>query len=397
MTANLYIFAFASNSGVDKFHWENSNFCAAKQADRFLNRFGCTKQRNEWTEFVDNRTNATMQSNHQPYLDGWRGLAVLFLLIGHFYPVPGINFGAVGVNLFFVLSGLLMSRLLFVKHVPLPIFYRRRIARIFPVAFSFILIWTSIYMFGDMEMSWRDVLAASTFTNNYFLAAPTSALPFQHFWSLSVEEHSYVVLSLLAIGVRKNIISSRAALLGCTAVTVFFLIFYSVSFVNPRLFELWRHTEVAAFGIFCSAFVLLCVEKRTSFYMPGWIAPILLLIGIACHWWVVPQPLRTILGVGAMAMAVNFLPNAAGWVQAGFAFYPLRLIGLWSYSIYVWQQPFHIFVEAHKIPAHVGLGISLVCGVASYYLLEQPVRKYLNKVWHGQLPGAIIPAINQKS
>ena len=67
-------------------------------------------------------------SQHFDYLDGWRGLAIIFLLIGHFYPVPGINFGHFGVNLFFVLSGLLMSRLLFVKSVPIPLFYKRRIS-----------------------------------------------------------------------------------------------------------------------------------------------------------------------------------------------------------------------------------------------------------------------------
>ncbi|CAH0287860.1 hypothetical protein SRABI118_03981 [Massilia sp. Bi118] len=39
---------------------------------------------------------------HIPYLDGWRGLAIVFLLIGHFLPVPGLNFGAIGVSLFFV-------------------------------------------------------------------------------------------------------------------------------------------------------------------------------------------------------------------------------------------------------------------------------------------------------
>jgi hypothetical protein len=48
-----------------------------------------------------------------PYLDGWRRLAICFLLLGHFFPVPGINFGTAGVNLFFVLSGFLTARILF--------------------------------------------------------------------------------------------------------------------------------------------------------------------------------------------------------------------------------------------------------------------------------------------
>ena len=66
------------------------------------------------------------------YLDGWRGLAIVLLLADHFFPVPGINFGALGVNFFFVLSGWLMTHLLFVQLTPIDVFYRRRIARIVP-------------------------------------------------------------------------------------------------------------------------------------------------------------------------------------------------------------------------------------------------------------------------
>lgn len=78
--------------------------------------------------------------NHVGHLDGWRGLAIATLLVGHFFPVPGINFGTVGVNLFFVLSGLLMGRLLFEKQEPISRFYRRRIARIIPAHVAFLLI-----------------------------------------------------------------------------------------------------------------------------------------------------------------------------------------------------------------------------------------------------------------
>ena len=82
---------------------------------------------------LENNITEKMPDQHFDYLDGWRGLAIAFLLVGHFFPVPGINFGRVGVDFFFVLSGLLMCRLLFIKEVPIKTFYKRRIARIFPV------------------------------------------------------------------------------------------------------------------------------------------------------------------------------------------------------------------------------------------------------------------------
>jgi peptidoglycan/LPS O-acetylase OafA/YrhL len=51
------------------------------------------------------------------YLDGWRGLSIALVLIGHFVPVPGINLGVLGVEFFFVLSGRLMAEILFIEHI----------------------------------------------------------------------------------------------------------------------------------------------------------------------------------------------------------------------------------------------------------------------------------------
>jgi len=59
---------------------------------------------------------------HIACLDGWRHAAIAAPLLGHFYPVPGLNSGTLGVDLFFVLSGLLMTRILFVQKQPLGIF-----------------------------------------------------------------------------------------------------------------------------------------------------------------------------------------------------------------------------------------------------------------------------------
>ncbi|MER9742940.1 acyltransferase family protein [Mesorhizobium sp. M0187] len=53
------------------------------------------------------------------YLDGWRGLSIALVLIGHFFPVPGINLGVLGVEFFFVLSGRLMGEILFIERFPL--------------------------------------------------------------------------------------------------------------------------------------------------------------------------------------------------------------------------------------------------------------------------------------
>ena len=73
-------------------------------------------------------------------LDNWRGWAIIFVLLGHFTSLPGVNFGRFGVDLFFVLSGRLMADLLFLKRIELPTFFYRRFSRVLPVSLLFVLI-----------------------------------------------------------------------------------------------------------------------------------------------------------------------------------------------------------------------------------------------------------------
>ena len=83
--------------------------------------------------------------NRLDYLDGWRGLAIAFVLISHFSSIQGIDFGRMGVDVFFVLSGMLMANILFVRRVALKTFYKRRISRVIPVFVVFISI---VYFFS---------------------------------------------------------------------------------------------------------------------------------------------------------------------------------------------------------------------------------------------------------
>jgi peptidoglycan/LPS O-acetylase OafA/YrhL len=175
---------------------------------------------------------------HFPWLDGWRGLAIVFLLAGHFFPVRGINLGAVGVDLFFVLSGLLMGRILFIDAVPIRTFYRRRIARIFPPAYAFlaaVLLW---YLASGEEVRWREVAAAAGFLNNYVLHdGGGQPMPFGHFWSLCVEEHSYVVLSLVALASRTFGVSAKVATAALLAAVAAAGLQYTLNYQGPDLYH----------------------------------------------------------------------------------------------------------------------------------------------------------------
>lgn len=321
-------------------------------------------------------------TQHVDYLDGWRGVAIALLLVGHFFAIPGINLGTLGVNFFFVLSGLLMAQLLFIKEVPIDVFYRRRIARIFPVVMAFLLVIVLGYLVAGRKIEWLDVAAAAIFINNYVEGTTGPwRMPLGHIWSLCVEEHSYVVLSLIAIAARRQLANARTMVLLATACIAGFSVLYAVYYKGDVPAKLYLHTEVAAFGIFASAAILLCLRGRTVPKLHAAVFFFLVGFAIATHWWTVPGVVRTIAGVGALALAVNLMSGAPAWMHTALSLAPLRQLGLWSFSLYVCQQPFYMYYRYYGMNRYLAFALAIACGVAAYYLIEKPVRQWLNANW----------------
>jgi peptidoglycan/LPS O-acetylase OafA/YrhL len=316
---------------------------------------------------------------HIPYLDGWRGLAIFCLLLGHFFPVDGINFGAVGVALFFVLSGFLMSKILFIDQVPLSIFYQRRIARILPSVAVLLIVVALAYYLTGREISRYELISAATFTNNYFVTSGRWTMPIGHIWSLSVEEHAYILLSLLALSCRTRKTSGVAELGATALLAAAIAVIYWLVFGTNHPPSLWLHTEVAAFGIVVSGFLLLALRQRRA-SLPPLAVPALLVLGICAYWWRVIPPATLLVGCGAFALALNLLDRSPGLFRTLLEFRLLRQLGVWSYSLYLWQQPFYMLVEREGLPAPLGLACALAVGVAAFYLIENPSRTWLNRV-----------------
>lgn len=342
-------------------------------------------------------------TDHLQYLDGWRGVAVILLLIGHFFPIPGFNFGAIGVDFFFVLSGLLMARLLFVYKVPLPQFYQRRISRIFPAVVFYMLVMLAAMTFLGRPILWDDVLAAATFTNNYLEPVHgAQGMPFGHFWSLSVEEHSYIVLSLIALAARRKI-TSAPRLLGVSVMFMLACCALYLIMMGQSGGAKWTglaangtQTEIAALGLFVSAGFMLYFEGKQlpCLSLPAFLA--LLAVILCLYWWSVPAPLQLVGKVVLLALAVNLLAGAHPSVQTLLSANWLRQVGIWSFSIYLWQQPFHMLSKFHGWSPVLGLALGLACAMVSFYFIEQPARDWLNKRWNppqapvgaAPLPGA---------
>jgi peptidoglycan/LPS O-acetylase OafA/YrhL len=238
-----------------------------------------------------------------------------------------------------------------------------------------------VYLAGGLPIEWGETAAALAFVNNYY--ATTPSMPVGHIWSLSVEEHSYILLSVVALLTRRFNASPRrttAVIAMLCAVAGFW---YWTAFTGSELeFQKWIRTEVSAYGIFASCALLLFFCRTKIPALPAPACPLLLLAGIALHWWSVPMPVRTVVGVGLFALALNLMPAAPAAVKRLLEFKPLTRMGTWSFSIYLWQQPFYIAAGKYDLlPEYVAAPIAVGCGIASFYLVERPARAYLNRVW----------------
>ena len=163
-----------------------------------------------------------------PSLDGFRAISILMVCYGHLsgtrnFPVSIVEYGRwcgdvahLGVLVFFVISGFLITSLLMSEHemtdaVSLKRFYLRRIVRIFPAFYAFILVMAVATLLGAAQLTGRDFAYALTYTVNF---EPNRALQIGHLWSLSVEEQFYLLwpLTLLLLRERRALFVAVAAI-----------------------------------------------------------------------------------------------------------------------------------------------------------------------------------------
>jgi len=329
-------------------------------------------------------------SAHLVALDVWRGLAISCLLLGHFVDPRGINFGRLGVELFFVLSGFLMGNLLFVREIPLSTFYRRRISRIFPAAYTFIFVIVVVYLALGRTIPVSTPIWTSLFVVNYKLAlfpAEKIGLPFQHFWSLCIEEHTYVVLSLLAIAHRRLRLPTGRML--AAGVLIVFVIAAVVGSRNQWDHHLvyWR-TECRASSILLGAIASVFASRgigRNSRYF-GVAAPYLgtafMTAGMLLQANRIPDYVKFTGGSALLAVGVLLVSQHGSTIWL-WRLAPLAWLGTISYSLYLWQQPFYFLSEEGMHPM-LALAATFMAAILSYFLIERPARSWLNKHWGTQ-------------
>jgi len=166
-------------------------------------------------KFVFSAFRQNTQSQHIHVLDGWRGLSILFVLAAHLLPLGSKNWqmnmtvGALGMSVFFILSGFLISNFLYKKQNIID-FLIRRLFRILPLAWLYIVI--VLFLKSANEMQW---LTHLFFVSNWPPMQLTNVT--SHFWSLCVEVQFYLLVALLVLFFRKKGLLALPLL--CLAVT----------------------------------------------------------------------------------------------------------------------------------------------------------------------------------
>ena len=334
-------------------------------------------------------------------LDGLRAIAVLLVLAGHgaaayglqgavWWRVPMTN-ASFGVRLFFVLSGYLITRLLlkeFQQHgtISLKAFYIRRSLRIFPAFYFFLATVAVLAAAGWVDVSGPQWASAATYTWNYAWLwsrdGPAGGSWFLgHLWTLSLEEQFYLWWPgfILLTGWR------GARLTAWLLPVVLPLVRVASYWFFPEqrgALGMMFHTAIDSILVGC-AFSL--YEEKLSAWLSGkpWV-PVL-----AAGFALVVSPLMgarfqgayfITMGFGLDAICAGFLilhVKQGGAGTKALSWGPLRLVGTWSYSLYLWQQLFltpYNTTWSGRFPAC--FGALFACALFSYYVVEQPILRF---------------------
>jgi peptidoglycan/LPS O-acetylase OafA/YrhL len=343
------------------------------------------------------QTTAEHSSDYQPHIDGLRAVAVLLVLAYHAFPkrFPG---GFAGVDVFFVISGFLISGLIQNKiesgTFKYREFYGRRIRRIFPALFVVLVsslgLGLVILYTGDFQELCKHITAAVLFLSNillyneagYFDAA-SDTKPLLHLWSLGIEEQFYIIwpfIAFISVKLRKDIGIVILILLLMSLSYDIFLVSddHAAAFYMPhaRIFEILlgsglsyansRKITSDSFSSLTINFISICglllvlisqIYLNLNSPFPG-------------YWALVPT-------IGAAAIIFS---GSKTWVNRNIFSNPIMIfVGLISYPMYLWHWPLLVFLRAVNqqpplILKLLALLLSVVLAWVTWRVVERPLR-----------------------
>lgn len=348
-----------------------------------------------------------------PSLDGLRAVAILLVLMSHLggsrhflsTQVMGKigDVGNLGVRLFFVISGFLITRLLLVeierqRRISLKAFYTRRVLRIFPAFYVFIGCVLLLAATGFASVDRRDVLHAVTYTMNYH-ANFSENFSLRHLWSLAVEEQFYMLWPLTLAFLMPSR-ASRLLVVVVLVVPVLRVVLYKAVPGYENIADTGFESVCDALATGCLLAIALPRLARTQWFDRLVMSPLFPLLFAAIFvanqqrdhpnfFWLLCVPFMNV------ALALTVLR----YVQAPLL--PLgrvlnhRLlawVGVLSYSVYLWQQLFLIQsrpVTSVLVVFPFNIAMTFACAVASYHLVEKPFLRLKQRFEPGRPAAAV--------
>lgn len=340
-------------------------------------------------------------------LEGLRAIAVLLVLLDHIVGWP--KGGFVGVDVFFVLSGFLITGLLLKEiertgRISFKQFYARRIKRILPAA-TLVIVVTAIsayviFIGARVNQVLLDGLWAVLFAANWrfilvgqdYFAADRAVSPYQHYWSLAVEEQFYVVWPLLILLIvllsrsRDRAYRRRMLIVALSAVIVVsfaWAMLETASDPTSAYFStLSRAWELGVGGLLAVLAGKVTAQHHRIIRLligTGGLAIIVLSGWLLSPDWAFPGPWAVLPVTGTLLVILSAV-NAPADTQSPLLTHPLtRYVGQISFSLYLWHWPVVVFLQVFTPPDatifYLGaFGISLALSMASYHFVENPIR-----------------------
>jgi peptidoglycan/LPS O-acetylase OafA/YrhL len=334
---------------------------------------------------------------YRPSLDGLRAVAVLAVMSWH-YVLPGVKGGFLGVDIFFVLSGFLITRLLVEEwelssRIHLGRFYLRRMLRLFPALFLVLLVTLPI-----VPRIWTGY-ALLYVTNWGILAGKLNSCAIMQLWSLSVEEQFYLVwppllLGLLALKVPRRVIGAVVFLLAASSAAFKIVGWQDIDSWSRYYFGSDARADELLIGCGLALFMSWStVPQRTWFRRAVQVATIpallwlgYLIVASAVYWRLLYQQAGlTLTALATCILILQCLIAPVPGVRSFLAWPPLVVIGRMSYGLYLWHTPVAWVTDARHYdwvpilsrPVQFIVRVLLTFAIAgaSYRFLELPLLK----------------------
>lgn len=342
---------------------------------------------------------------YRPALDGLRAVAIAAVLLYHTAALlPGGHFG---VDLFFVLSGFLITTLLLEEHarngeISLRAFYRRRALRLLPALFAllavFLAVATVAALAGGRSLA-KDVFGVVAgvgyFSNVAMVGEPaTRPMPeeLRHLWSLAQEEQFYLLWPLvLVLLLRRSPRLMYGAVAAGVGLTALWQLQLYVGGAGWARMAFGPDSRILPILVGCLVALVLANPRGVFLRRARWLGPpsaacvLVLFLTLPDARWVFPGPLL-LFSLACAGLIVAVLDERSPITRA-LSVSPVVYLGRISYSLYLWHFPLFFIVglndlsrEHTLLPSLAAIAATFACAMASYHVVELPFLRRKHRV-----------------